>query len=142
MQDQKNLILAIVLSVAILGAFQYFYEFPRLEREAAQQQAAQPSAPSESAPVAAAPSTAPSMVVPGSRADASDADETREQAIAEAPRARIESQRVSGSVSLAGGRFDDLDLLVYWVTIDPDSPYVTLLTVPVAQHAYVADFSW
>ena len=40
MSDQRNLILAIVLSVAIIFAFQFFYEMPRM-REAQERQAAQ-----------------------------------------------------------------------------------------------------
>ena len=35
MPDQRNLILAIVLSVTIILAFQYFYELPRIKRCAA-----------------------------------------------------------------------------------------------------------
>ena len=31
MPDQRNLILAIVLSVTIIIAFQYFYELPRIK---------------------------------------------------------------------------------------------------------------
>ena len=35
MPEQRNLILAIVLSVTIILAFQYFYELPRIKRRAA-----------------------------------------------------------------------------------------------------------
>ena len=37
--EQKNLILAIVLSLAILFGFQFFYETPRLRQQQAAQQA-------------------------------------------------------------------------------------------------------
>ena len=40
MSDQRNLILAIVLSVAVVFGFQFFYEMPR-QKEAQQRQAAQ-----------------------------------------------------------------------------------------------------
>ena len=33
MPEQRNLILAIVLSVTIIIAFQYFYELPRMKPE-------------------------------------------------------------------------------------------------------------
>ena len=39
MPEQRNLILAIVLSVTIILAFQYFYELPRI-KEAQRQQPA------------------------------------------------------------------------------------------------------
>ena len=32
MMDQKNTVIAIILSVAILFGFQYFYEAPRQQR--------------------------------------------------------------------------------------------------------------
>ena len=41
MGDQRNLIVAIVFSVAIILGFQYFYELPRLRQAQEQQQAAQ-----------------------------------------------------------------------------------------------------
>ena len=50
MPEQRNLILAIVLSVTIIIAFQYFYELPRI-KEAQQQQATRTEqAVDESAP--------------------------------------------------------------------------------------------
>ena len=42
MPEQRNLILAIVLSVTIIIAFQYFYELPRI-KDAQRQQASAPS---------------------------------------------------------------------------------------------------
>ena len=36
--DQRNLILAIVVSLSILLAFEFFYNSPRLQKEAARQQ--------------------------------------------------------------------------------------------------------
>ena len=35
MSDQRNLILAVVLSIGIILVFQYFYEIPRLQQEQA-----------------------------------------------------------------------------------------------------------
>ena len=33
MSDQKNMLIAIGLSLAILLGFQFFYEFPKMEKE-------------------------------------------------------------------------------------------------------------
>ena len=33
MSDQKNMLIAIAISLAILLGFQFFYEFPKLEKE-------------------------------------------------------------------------------------------------------------
>ena len=43
--DQRNLILAIVVSLSILLAFEFFYNSPRLQKEAARQQAIEQSLP-------------------------------------------------------------------------------------------------
>ena len=70
MNEQKNLIFAVVLSVAILVGFQFFYEVPRVEQEQARQAELQASGASESSTPSASnvPSGAPvgGSVLPGS----------------------------------------------------------------------------
>ncbi|MEE9291127.1 MAG: membrane protein insertase YidC, partial [Alphaproteobacteria bacterium] len=62
MNDQRNTLLAIVLAVAILFAFQTFYVNPKAEKEKARQQALSEQA--------GTPGGDPSAPVPaGSRAD-------------------------------------------------------------------------
>ena len=46
----KNLILAVVLSMAVLLAWQYFYAGPQEARRRAQEQSQQQAAPSATAP--------------------------------------------------------------------------------------------
>ncbi|MBC7157692.1 MAG: membrane protein insertase YidC, partial [Rhodobacteraceae bacterium] len=59
-----------------------------------------------------------------------------------APRLTIETDRLSGSISLRGGRLDDLSLADYRETLDPGSPVVRLLS-PVGQDgAYYALHGW
>jgi YidC/Oxa1 family membrane protein insertase len=48
--------------------------------------------------------------------------------IASAPRVRIDTPRLSGSISLFGGRFDDLSLKDYKESLKPDAPDVRLLS--------------
>lgn len=145
MPDQKNLILAIVLSVAILGAFQFFYEAPRLEREAAQQQAAQQQAEAQgqTPPVGVqTPSGGAPVTVPGSTAAAGGTGLSRADLLAQSPRVKIESDRLNGSIALSGGRIDDLILNGYKVTVDAGSPDVTLLSPVGTADPYYADFGW
>ena len=54
MPEQRNLILAIVLSVTIIIAFQYFYELPRL-KEGQRQEAQRTEQMAETAPADEAP---------------------------------------------------------------------------------------
>ena len=145
MPDQKNLILAIVLSVAILGAFQFFYEAPRLEREAAQRQAAQQQAESQvpAAPGGVqAPSAGAPVTVPGATATPTGTGLSRADVLAQSPRVQIESERLSGSIALTGGRIDDLTLNGYKITVEPDSPDVTLLSPVGSANPYYAEFGW
>src|SRR4030095_15630947 len=68
--------------------------------------------------------------------------ETREQAIAEQPRVRINTPRLHGSVALTGGRIDDLTLATYHETVDPKSPEVVLLWPKGTKDPYFAEFGW
>ena len=141
MQDQKNLIMAIVLSVAILVGFQFFIETPRLEREAAEREVAESLRPAETpgavAPDSRAPVTTPDAVVtPGEIARA------RDLVIDRAARVRISSPRLHGSIALQGGRIDDLTLADYRQTTDPESAEIVLLSPTGAASPYYAEFGW
>ncbi len=145
MSDQKNLILAIVASMAILFGFQYFYEMPRAEKarqaEAQRQEQIKQAAPATPAgiPATTADSAAPTApaaetaIAPGA---------VRQSVLGLSPRVRIEGRRVHGSISLTGGRLDDLTLADYRETLAPDSPEIILLSPAGAANAYFGDFGW
>ncbi|MGH6905535.1 MAG: membrane protein insertase YidC, partial [Geminicoccaceae bacterium] len=119
MPEQRNLILAIVLSVTIIIAFQYFYELPRV-RDTQRQQAQRTEQTTQPTPAQdAAPGVAPSA--PGAVATPEVA---RSQALAGTERVEIKNARVEGSLALAGGRLDTLTLSTYRETTAPDSPDV------------------
>ena len=50
----------------------------------------------------------------------------RDTAIAAAPRVKIDTPRLSGSISLKGARIDDLSLVQFRETVDPPSPAIVL----------------
>src|SRR5918994_1477653 len=77
MPEQRNLILAIVLSVTIIIAFQYFYELPRI-KEAQRQQPQQTEQMTETAPQQAAPGVVP----PAPRGVPASPEVARTQALA------------------------------------------------------------
>ena len=141
MLDQKNLILAIVLSVAILAGFQYFFEAPRLQREAAQREAAQSQLETE-APVQQVPSATSPVMTPGAVATAEPSERARVKAIDETARVQIVSPRLHGSIALKGGRIDDLKLADYNNTVEPDSGEIVLLSPVGAANPYYAEFGW
>ena len=146
MPEQRNLILAIVLSVTIILAFQYFYELPRMKET--QHQSAQRTEQTAPAPAtergqgqgqAGAP-VAPATATPG--VEAVPQGQTRAEVLASSQRLAIDGDRVRGSLALAGGRIDDLTLSDYHETTNPGSPAVTLLNPPGAPATYFAEFGW
>ena len=136
MDDQnKNLILATALSfLVILG---WFFFFP--PQDTAVDPNATPTAVIQSdgsavlppAPTTAAPAPAPISVA-----------QTRATALAEDTRLKIETPSLSGSISLTGGRLDDLSLSTYRETLEPDSDNVTLLSPVGTDNAYYALYGW
>jgi YidC/Oxa1 family membrane protein insertase len=135
MADNRNYILAIVLSILVLVGWQYFVGMPQMERqrEAQRQQQAQQRQPGEPAtpgtagapaPAGAPTTTAPSA--PGTVAPAPAQGQTREAILAATPRVGIETPRLKGSINLVGGRVDDLVLATYREEIAANSPNVVL----------------
>jgi len=146
--EQRNLLIAIVLSVGILIAFQFAFERmrpPQPPSPSGGQSATAPATtgrtPQSAAPTPSASSTAPGAATPEAAAPARAA-ETRETALAEQPRVKIETPRLHGSIDLLGARFDDLTLATYHETVDPKSPEVELLSPPGTLDPYLAEFGW
>ena len=129
MDDQnKNLILATVLSFAVIVAWTTLFPPEELPVD----------------PAAQVTALADDPALPGVDAVASNATTPTEapEPAAQAPRVPIETAQFSGSISLLGGRIDDLSLTQYRETIDEDANIVQLLR-PVGENgAYFATFGW
>jgi YidC/Oxa1 family membrane protein insertase len=134
--DNRNIILAIVLSVAIIVAWQYFVAQPMLEQQRQQQEMAERQ-PLEQP---AAPGT-DELQPPGVTALPGPAA-TREAAIAASPRLPIDTPSVTGSINLQGGLIDDLRLKKYRTTVERNSPIVTLLSPANAPGGFFVDQGW
>ncbi|MDS9467377.1 membrane protein insertase YidC [Paracoccus sp. MBLB3053] len=133
--NNRNLILAMVLSALVILVWSIFFapEPAPPVPETAQTQAVdgQTGAVSPAAPNAAGQMGSPALA----NTNSANADPS-----AQAGRLQIESPSLKGSISLAGGRIDDLELTGYHETLDPNSPYVRLLS-PTAQAEVKADGS-
>jgi YidC/Oxa1 family membrane protein insertase len=148
MIENRNTILAVILSGLVLLGWQYFFNLPQLEKQRAAQQAQSemakpaPQAGSANTPAAgAAPTPAanePAANQPVSTAPAVD----RDTAIASAPRVKIDTPRVSGSISLKGARIDDISLVQFRDTVDPLSPATVLFSPSGTANPYYAEFGW
>ena len=151
MNDNKNTILAIVLSAIVLIAWQYFFGMPQYEKQRQQQQQQQqaqqqgaPQQPGQPAPGTDGrpqPQTG-APPVPGQQAAPAGPQLSREAVIAASPRVPIHTPRIEGSIGLKGGRIDDLSLAQYRVTVDPNSPAVVLLAPSGSPHPFYAEFGW
>lgn len=146
MNDQRNLILAIALSIAILLGFQYFYEKPRMEqqKQLAAQQAAQAEL-SVAKPVPGAIPGGPTLPgqVPGTVSELTkDRVALVAEQVAAGARVKIDTPSLHGSINLLGGRIDDLTLATYHETPDPKSAEIVLLAPAGTPQAYYAEFGW
>lgn len=149
MVENKNLIIAIALSIVIVLGFEFLVNKPRLDRERAQQaeraasqtatQTVPPTAPSQ--PVPGTPSTAPTPGAPPAATAAAPAVD-RATLVAQQPRVRIDTPAMQGSILLKGARLDDLKLTQYRETVNPNSPAITLLTPQGLSHSYFSEFGW
>ena len=168
--EQRNLLLAVVASIAILLGWQFLYETPRLEKQRAlqeiakkeqlaQQGTAKPAAPNAGAPAAptdgatvpgappadamrpAAPSDVQVPAAPVA-GQAQAARPPREAIMAGQSRLQIAAKRVRGSLHLKGGQIDDLVLTDYRETTNPSSEQIHLLSPPGSKNPYFARFGW
>jgi YidC/Oxa1 family membrane protein insertase len=140
--EQKNLFLAIGLSLVVLLGWNYFYGAPKIDaaRQSAQHstQPAPPNAVTPASP-AANPENPGLATAPGAPAEPAQILRTREQALALSPRVEIDTPALTGSISLKGGRVDDVSLKNYRETIDPKSPMIVLLSPVGSQNPYYAE---
>ncbi len=141
-ENNHNFILAIVLSIGVLFAWQYFFVPKHSQQQAeTQQQQAEPGTPQPRAGGEAAPGAGGALPQPS----ITQAPLQSRQAALAGPRVAIDTPSLKGSINLKGGRFDDLVLEKYRDTVAKDSPNVVLLSpagTPQAyytEHGFVAD---
>jgi YidC/Oxa1 family membrane protein insertase len=146
--NNRNFLLAAVLSLAVVFAWQAFIVAPRIEaeREAAEltaQQDADAPAPatanSGTAP-AEAPAAAPGL--PSSSTGTPGTTVAEPAATAQTRRIEILTPKVDGSINLRGARIDDLNLALYHETVDQTSPEIRLLAQTGTADAYFAEFGF
>ncbi len=152
MNEHRNTILAIALSIAVLITWQVFVGIPQMREQqarqaelAAQSESAgtdqsavpQPDATGTPTPQATTPGVAPT--VPGG---AVTATASRQAALAATSRIAIEAPDLAGSLNLQGARIDDLSLTQYRETVEPDSPIITLLSPSGSPNPYYIEAGW
>ena len=123
MENQKNLFLAIIISMAIIFGFQLLVPQP------------------ERAPVTE-DNTAQESVSLDIQSTSSALLLDRERVLEETIRVTFDNSKIKGSINLEGGIIDDLVLEEYRETLDPTSDFITYLNPLGSQDAYYLDTGW
>ncbi|MGJ5175613.1 membrane protein insertase YidC [Bradyrhizobium oligotrophicum] len=152
MTDNRNTILAVILSGLVLILWQVFYNGPQMEKERQrapmQAELAKKQAPAAQTDAAPAATPQPGAAatgnpnVPGGVTPAAGTVLPRDAAIAASPRVKIDTPRLTGSIALKGARIDDLALVQYRDTVDPASPAIVLFSPSNTATPYYAEFGW
>ncbi len=128
MDDQnRNLILATALSFLVILV--WFLLFP-------------PPAPQQTAQAPTELVQPDGGVAPGVEVAAGEAILARDEVLGKTARVPVRTERLLGSISLVGGRIDDIHLLDYFETVEKGSPTVTLLNPAGSPNAYYALYGW
>ncbi len=131
-QDNKNLILAIGLSLAVLIGWNAFFGIPNPEEQ--RRLAEQAKQPAQTAQVAGDTRSAPLAATP--------TVPTREQVLSNTRRITIETSKIKGSFPVKGAEIDDVALKDYRETVDPKSANIVVLSPFGSERAYFAEFGW
>ena len=128
MNEQRNLILALVLSALVLLGWALISDrvFPTANK---------PSTQIVHGKTVPLPSATPVSNGPAAVRD-------RNVVLAESPRVKIETPLLAGSIDLRGARLDDLVLTTQRETIAKDSPPVRIFSPEGSADAYFAGFGW
>jgi YidC/Oxa1 family membrane protein insertase len=130
MQDDssRNTIIFLVCALVLFIVYQTFVLGPAQKRKEAELKAHPPAAAAQLLP------GAPSLNAPPAV--------TRAAALAASPRIPLAAPALKGSISLRGGRLDDLFLTQYKQTTDKGSPPVEMLRPEGAPFPWFVDFGW
>ncbi len=141
MDDKRNLIAAILLSVAILLGWNFVSEkfFPTPDKP----DVTTTVAGTNGAAPAATPGQPAALPAPGVPAPTTaQAIRPIEAVLAEGNRIPIDTPAIKGSINLVGARIDDITLSKYRQTIKKDSPPVRLFAPGGTKAAYFASIGW
>jgi YidC/Oxa1 family membrane protein insertase len=150
MGDNRNFLIAILLSIVIFVGWQHFVVSPRMEAEKARQDAitaqTTPAKGQQASDTAQTATDTHSTRLPqiGDNGGATIVPNavSRKAALAASPRVVIASDQLDGSIALKGARFDDLSLVKYRQTVEKDSPEVVLFSPSGTTQPYFSELGF
>lgn len=140
----NNYLWAIVLSVMVVFAWNYFVAKPQYEKQRLVQAAAHGNQPAADGKVAGTTGSLPPQTVNappqgGIAPETPAARRSRRDVIGQSQRVPIDTPALQGSIALTGARLDDLSLKGYRETSAKDSPLIVLLSPHGAPAAYYVE---
>jgi YidC/Oxa1 family membrane protein insertase len=152
-EENRNLIMAVGLSMLVMFGWYYFIDRPRAEAEQQRLQATAQQAPASMtqapAPMTVAPAAPdvngvpqPDAVPAAPAIDPGAQILSRAAMLASTPRIQIDNGQVHGSISLQGGRLDDLTLATYRETVSDASAEIVLLSPAGTPEPYYAEYGF
>ena len=143
-QETRNIMVATCLSLLVVLGWEAFYAGPHLDKErqtqAEMHARATPGAqPGPQASNSQAPRSQASGLSAPAQGGASTPQKSRADALAESPRVKLDAPAIYGSISLKGGRIDDVSFKAYSETVDPNSPNIILLAPAGSPVPYYAE---
>jgi YidC/Oxa1 family membrane protein insertase len=148
MNENRNLILSIVLSITILVGFEFYssWRYPAPDPQDEPAVSADTNATRSSQSGLPKPSRGPASALSVPRPIGLSAENValmdRQTLLKKNARVQILSPNLNGSLSLLGGRIDDLTLSQYYEELGKTSPAIVLLSPSGTNNAYFADYGW
>jgi len=126
MNDQKNLFLAIAISIAIIVFFQFLFPTPITE------------------PIQNAENEVlePATSIDDPKTNVIEIIKPKEDILAVTKRVNIQTPSLTGSINLQGAILDDLTLSKYKVSLQDNSKNINLLSPDGTANPYYIEFGW
>ncbi|MBP0616533.1 membrane protein insertase YidC [Jiella mangrovi] len=144
MENNRNFLIAMALSIAVLVGWQFFVVSPRMDAQRQVAETSQAQQGSLQTPQTPAGTEQSDTAAPSGRESVISSpqlplSEDREAVLASGQRIPIDTPQLSGSINLTGARIDDLRLKQYHETVDDTSPTIVLLSPEQLPNAYFAE---
>src|SRR5947207_3295556 len=133
MGENRNLLVAFLLSAIVIFGWEYFVAMPQMKVQQHKQATLAHQEKKNPELGTALPAGVPAVA----------REMSREAALkASGKRIPILTAKVDGSLRLTGATFDDLRLRDYHETVDPHSPEIVLHAPNSTKYPYLANFGW
>ncbi|SMC86677.1 protein translocase subunit yidC [Fulvimarina manganoxydans] len=152
MENNRNFLIAMALSIAVLIGWQFLVVSPRMEAERQRQaEIAESQTPANDGslqtPQTPAGTQQDSLTAPSGRESVVSSPQLpaagdRAAVLAQSNRVPIDTPELSGSINLTGARLDDLRLKHYHETVDDSSPTIVLLSPEAMPNGYFAEYGF